>query len=321
MTPRDLAAQADAVLDALARVVVGKRETTRLLLAALLADGHVLLEDVPGVAKTTIAQTTAWVLGLSFKRVQFTPDLLPGDLTGGFIFDQRSAAFAFRRGPIFTQLLLADEINRAAPKTQSALLEAMQERQVTVEGETFALERPFLVIATQNPVELEGTYPLPEAQLDRFLVRLAVGYPADEEEEAGILRRRRERRADEAAPERLLDRGALLGMQAALEDVFVDPSVERYIVRLVRATREDARLALGASPRASLALMKMGRAVAALDGRGFVLADDVKAVAVPVLAHRLVLSPENWGGRVSTRAIVETLLGRVAAPVAAEPPR
>jgi MoxR-like ATPase len=321
MTPPDLAARAGQILDALARVVVGKRETMRLLLAAVLADGHVLIEDVPGVAKTTIAQAVARVLGLAFRRVQFTPDLLPADLTGGFVFDQRSAAFGFRRGPVFTQLLLADEINRAAPKTQSALLEAMQERQVTVEGETFALERPFLVVATQNPVELEGTYPLPEAQLDRFLVRLAVGYPADEEEEARILRRRRERRADEAAPERLLDRDALLRMQAALEEVFVDASVERYVVRLARATRDDARLALGASPRASLALMKMARAVAALDGRGFVLPDDVKAVAVPVLAHRLVLNPESWGGRVSTRGIVDGLLGRVAAPEAAEPPR
>jgi MoxR-like ATPase len=321
MTPPDLAARAGQILDALARVVVGKRETMRLLLAAVLADGHVLIEDVPGVAKTTIAQAVARVLGLAFRRVQFTPDLLPADLTGGFVFDQRSAAFEFRRGPVFTQLLLADEINRAAPKTQSALLEAMQERQVTVEGETFALERPFLVVATQNPVELEGTYPLPEAQLDRFLVRLAVGYPADEEEEARILRRRRERRADEAAPERLLDRDALLRMQAALEEVFVDASVERYVVRLARATRDDARLALGASPRASLALMKMARAVAALDGRGFVLPDDVKAVAVPVLAHRLVLNPESWGGRVSTRGIVDGLLGRVAAPEAAEPPR
>jgi MoxR-like ATPase len=321
MTPPDLAARAGQILDALARVVVGKRETMRLLLAAVLADGHVLIEDVPGVAKTTIAQAVARVLGLAFRRVQFTPDLLPADLTGGFVFDQRSAAFEFRRGPVFTQLLLADEINRAAPKTQSALLEAMQERQVTVEGETFALERPFLVVATQNPVELEGTYPLPEAQLDRFLVRLAVGYPADEEEEARILRRRRERRADEAAPERLLDRDALLRMQAALEEVFVDASVERYVVRLARATRDDARLALGASPRASLALMKMARAVAALDGRGFVLPDDVKAVAVPVLAHRLVLNPESWGGRVSTRGIVDGLLGRVAAPEATEPPR
>jgi MoxR-like ATPase len=318
MTPRDLSARADAILDALARVVVGKREMLRLLIAAVLADGHVLIEDVPGVAKTTIAHATARILGLPFGRVQFTPDLLPGDLTGGFVFDQRSSAFEFRRGPIFTQLLLADEINRAAPKTQSALLEAMQERQVTVEGETFALERPFIVIATQNPVELEGTYPLPEAQLDRFLVRLAVGYPADEEEEARILHRRRERRADEAAPDRLLDRGALSRMQAALEDVFVDASVERYIVRLARATRDDPRLALGASPRASLALMKMARASAALDGRGFVLPDDVKAVAVPVLAHRLVLNPENWGGRVSTRGIVEALLGRVTAPAAAE---
>lgn len=321
MIPQELATRAEAILDGLASAIVGKTETIRLLLAAVLADGHVLLEDVPGVAKTTLAQAMARVLGLSFKRVQFTPDLLPGDLTGSFMFDQRSTAFTFRPGPVFTQLLLADEINRAAPKTQSALLEAMQERQVTVEGESFALDRPFLVIATQNPVELEGTYPLPEAQLDRFLVRLAIGYPADEDEEAQILRRRRERRTDEAALEQLLDRDALLRMQAALEEVFVDASIERYIVRLVRATREEPRLALGASPRASLALMKMARAVAALEGRDFVLPDDVKRVAAPVLAHRLVVAPEHWGGRVSARGVIEVLLGRVATPAPVEPPR
>lgn len=313
MTPAELSARCRDVLDALARVIVGKEATLRLLLAAILADGHVLIEDVPGVAKTSIVRAASQILGLPFKRVQFTPDLLPADLTGSFIFDQRSMSFEFRRGPVFTQLLLADEINRAAPKTQSALLEAMQENQVTVEGETFLLARPFLVIATQNPVELDGTYPLPEAQLDRFLIRLDLGYPT-EQEERDILRRRREWRADAAILEPLLAAGEFLTMQPAPEDVFVEPSIERYMVGLVRATRDDPHVALGASPRASLALMKMSRAVAALEGRSFVIPDDVKAAAVPTLAHRLMLRPESWGGRISTRGIVKALLDRVPAP-------
>ncbi len=315
MTPRELAAHADPILAALFRVIVGKEEVLRLILAALLADGHVLIEDVPGVAKTTIAASFGTVLGLSFRRVQFTPDLLPADLTGSFIYDQRNAAFTFRRGPVFTGLLLADEINRAAPKTQSALLEAMQERQVTVEGESFPLEPPFLVIATQNPIELEGTYPLPEAELDRFLVRLQIGYP-NAEEELRILRLRQERRSDQPHLEPVVTRAGLREMQAALEDVFLDPSIETYVVHLVRATRQDARLMLGASPRASLALMKMVRAVAALEGRSFVTPDDVKRVAVPVLAHRLVLRPENWGGRITTADVVTNLLNQVTAPAA-----
>ena len=315
MTPVELTDRADAVLGALLRVVVGKEGVLRLVLAALLAEGHVLIEDVPGVAKTTIAASFGTALGLSFRRVQFTPDLLPADLTGSFIYDQRSAEFAFRRGPIFTELLLADEINRAAPKTQSALLEAMQEHQVTVEGESFPLQPPFLVIATQNPVELEGTYPLPEAELDRFLVLLAIGYPTSEEE-AQILRLRRERRSDQPRVEPMVTRAELLRMQASLEDVFLDSTIETYIVHLVRATREDPRLLLGASPRASLALMKMARAVAALAGRDFVTPDDVKHVAAPVLAHRLVLRPENWGGRITTAGIVGSLLTRITAPAA-----
>jgi MoxR-like ATPase len=313
MTPVELSDRSGYVLDALARVIVGKGETLRILLAAILADGHVLIEDVPGVAKTVIARATSQILGLPFKRVQFTPDLLPADLTGSFIFDQRAMSFEFRRGPIFTQFLLADEINRAAPKTQSALLEAMQERQVTVEGETFVLAQPFLVVATQNPIEMEGTYPLPEAQLDRFLIRLDVGYPSDKDEQV-ILSRRRERRTDHLALEPLLAENELLAMQAVLEDVFVEPSIERYIVGLVRATREDPRLALGASPRASLALMKLSRAIAALEGRSFVTPDDVKVAAIPALAHRLMLRPESWGGRVSTRAVVRSLLDRVPTP-------
>src|SRR5215469_15946251 len=313
MNPAELRARTEEILTSLETVIVGKRDALHLLLAAILADGHVLIEDVPGVAKTSMARAAAQVLGLPFKRVQFTPDLLPADLTGSFIFDQRSMAFEFRRGPIFTQLLLADEINRAAPKTQSALLESMQEQQVTVEGETFALTRPFLVIATQNPIELDGTYPLPEAQLDRFLIRLDLGYPGEAEEQQ-ILRRRREARADAVVLERMLDAATLLAMQAVLEEVFVDPSIERYIVAVVRATRDEPRVALGGSPRASLALMKLGRALAAIDGRSFMTPDDVKAAAVPVLAHRLILRPEHWGGRVSTRSVVRDLLDRVATP-------
>jgi MoxR-like ATPase len=313
VTPTELRVRADEVLAVLETVIIGKRDALHLLLAAILADGHVLIEDVPGLAKTVIARATAEVLGLPFKRVQFTPDLLPSDLTGSFIFDQRSMSFEFRGGPIFTQLLLADEVNRAAPKTQSALLEAMQERQVTVEGETFPLSRPFLVIATQNPIELDGTFPLPEAQLDRFLIRLDLGYP-DEADEQEILRRRREARADFVELNTLLNAEMLREMQAVLEDVFVEPSVERYIVGVVRATRGDPRVALGGSPRASLALMKLSRALAALSGRSFVIPDDVKAAAVPVLAHRLILRPEHWGSRISSSGVVREVLVRVAAP-------
>jgi MoxR-like ATPase len=313
MTPLELRVRADEVLAALEKVVVGKRSALHLLLAAIVADGHVLIEDVPGLAKTAIARATAQTLGLPFKRVQFTPDLLPADLTGSFIFNQRSLSFEFRRGPIFTQLLLADEVNRAAPKTQSALLEAMQEHQVTVEGETFPLSRPFLVIATQNPIELDGTFPLPEAQLDRFLIRLDLGYP-EEADEQEILRRRRESRTDAVDLDKLLDPQALRDMQAALEDVFVEPSIERYIVAVVRATRGDPRISLGGSPRASLALMKLSRALAALNGRSFVTPDDIKAAAVPVLAHRLILRPEHWGSRISTSGVVRELLDRVATP-------
>jgi MoxR-like ATPase len=315
VTPPALSARGRDILAALGQAIVGKDAALHLLLAAILADGHVLIEDVPGVAKTSIARATAQVLGLPFKRVQFTPDLLPADLTGSFIFDQRTQQFAFRRGPIFTQLLLADEINRAAPKTQSALLEAMQEHQVTVDGTSFALARPFLVIATQNPIELDGTYPLPEAQLDRFLIRLDLGYPS-ETEERDILRLRRAWREDGAVLAPLLGEGELKTLQAVPEEVFVDPSIERYIVSLARATRDDPNVALGASPRASLALMKMSRALAALDGRGFVTPDDVKTAAVPTLAHRLMLRPESWGGRISTRGIVKDLLARVPAPAA-----
>jgi MoxR-like ATPase len=308
-----VADRSQAILAAISQVIVGKTDVLEQILAGILASGHILIEDVPGLAKTLIARLVAQSLDLSFKRIQFTPDLLPSDITGSFLFDQRQARFEFRPGPIFTHLLLADEINRATPKTQSALLEAMQEAQVTIEGERFPIEAPFLVIATQNPIELEGTYPLPEAQLDRFLMRLAVGYP-EREDEVEILARRRQRREDAIAVAPVTSRAELLAMQASLEDVHVADVTERYIVDLVRATRADHRVALGASPRGALALLKLSRALAALRRRDFVLPDDVKAMAVPALAHRLILRPELWASKVSAIQVVESLLTQVPAP-------
>ena len=301
------------VLAALGQVIVGKSAALRQILSGILANGHVLIEDYPGLAKTLIARLIAQTLDLGFKRIQFTPDLLPSDITGSFLYDQREGRFEFRRGPSFTNLLLADEINRATPKTQSALLEAMQESQVTIEGERFPLEAPFLVIATQNPIELEGTYPLPEAQLDRFLMRLSVGYP-DRDEEIEILARRRRRREDAVHVAPVLSRAELAAMQASLEEVHVAAVVERYIVDLVQATRSDPRVALGASPRGALALLKLARAAAAIDRRDFVLPDDVKAMAGPALAHRLILKPELWAARISPAQVVEGLLAQVPAP-------
>ncbi len=315
MKAAEIEAHCREVLAALSRIIVGKDDVLRRLLAGILANGHILIEDYPGLAKTLIARLFSEALDLGFKRIQFTPDLLPGDITGSFLYDQREARFEFRRGPIFTQLLLADEINRATPKTQSALLEAMQEGQVTVEGTSYPLATPFLVIATQNPIDLEGTYVLPEAQLDRFIMRIAVGYPGREEERE-ILSRRRARRTEEAHVAKMTSRAELLAMQAALEDMHVDPSVEEYIVDIVRATREDPRVALGASPRGSLALLRLARAEAALRRSDFVTPDDVKAMAVPALAHRLVLRPELWVSRVGPADVVQDILGRVPTPKA-----
>ena len=301
------------VLDEVERAVVGKREALELVLIGFLAEGHVLLEDYPGVAKTLAARSFAQVLSMRFTRIQFTPDLMPSDVTGASIWNQREADFEFRPGPIFTNLLLADEINRAPPKTQAALLEAMQERQVTIEGATHRLEPPFLVIATQNPIEYEGTYPLPEAQLDRFLLRTAFGYPG-REEEVEVLDRRIERRAEEIELRPVVDRETLLEMQRAIEEVHVADSVRRYCVDVVAATRESQGAVVGASPRGSLALLKLARGKAALSGRDFVLPDDVKAVAVPALAHRLVLRPELWVQRVSADDVVRDVLDAVPTP-------
>ena len=304
---------AGRVLDEVERAVVGKREALELALMGFLADGHVLLEDYPGLAKTLAARSFADALSMDFTRIQFTPDLMPSDVTGASIWNQRDGDFELRRGPIFTNLLLADEINRAPPKTQAALLEGMQERQVTIEGETFPLGPPFLVIATQNPIEYEGTYPLPEAQLDRFLLRTAFGYPA-RDDEVEILGRRVERRTDDVELEPVVDRETLLEMQRAIEEVHVDESVRAYCVDLVAATRDSQSIAVGASPRGSLALLKLARCKAALAGRDFVLPDDVKAVAVPALAHRLVLRPELWVRRVSAEDVVRELLETVPTP-------
>ena len=314
----DLASQAGAIVDEIERAVVGKRDALELVLIGLLADGHVLLEDFPGLAKTLIARSLAQTCELEFARIQFTPDLMPADVTGSAVYDQRNGDFEFRPGPIFANLVLADEINRAPPKTQAALLEAMQERQVTVDGQTRLLARPFLVLATQNPIEYEGTYPLPEAQLDRFVLRASVGYP-QREAEVDILARRLARREDEIELAPVVDAAGFVAMQRAVEDVHVAESILRYIVDLVTATRESPRVQVGASPRGSLALLKLARCRAALSGRDFVLPDDVKSVAVPALGHRLTLRPELWAQQVSGADIVRELLSAVPTPAAEEP--
>jgi MoxR-like ATPase len=308
-----VAERARRIVDEVERAVIGKRAALELALMAQLADGHLLIEDFPGLAKTLIARSYAAVTSARFARIQFTPDLMPSDVTGASIFDQRTREFEFRPGPVFTNLLLADEINRAPPKTQSALLEAMQERQVTVEDRTHPLEAPFLVLATQNPVEYEGTYPLPEAQLDRFLVRMRVGYPSAQDEWQ-ILERRLERRTDEPELVAVVTRDELLAMQRAIEAVHVAESVGRYIVALVTATREHPSVQVGSSPRGTLAVMKLARARAAYDGREFVVPDDVKAIAVPALAHRLTLRPELWVQQVSSDDVVQECLDRVPVP-------
>ncbi|MDC3332166.1 MoxR family ATPase [Ilumatobacter sp.] len=308
---------AGAILDEVETAVIGKREPLTMVLGGILAGGHVLLEDFPGLGKTLAARSFAQTLGLDFARAQFTPDLLPADLTGSFIFDQRVNEFSFRHGPLFTGLLLADEINRTPPKTQAALLEAMQERQVTVEGETFPLPRPFHVLATANPVEYEGTYPLPEAQLDRFMLQISFGYPtADEEWE--VLSRRLARRQEDQTLRAIVDADTLLKMQEAIERVTVDESVGRYCVALAAATRRHAHALMGSSPRGALALMLVARSFAVIEGRDYVTPDDVKAVAVPVLAHRVAVKPELWMSNASGASVVAAVLASVPTPAALE---
>lgn len=308
------AQDAAAVIEEVGRAVIGKSDVLDLMLMALLADGHVLIEDYPGLAKTLMAHSFATVTGLGFARVQFTPDLMPMDVTGAPILDRSTGQLTFRRGPIFTNLLLADEVNRAPAKTQAALLEAMQERQVTVDGVSHPLPRPFLVVATQNPIEYEGTYPLPEAQLDRFLIRIRVGYPS-EEAEWEVVRSRVDRGSDDIVLTQVASLKMMIEMQAAVEQVHLGDDVGRYIVALVRATRAHEKVLVGASPRGSLALMKMSRARALLDGRDFVTPDDVKTVTHPCLEHRLILRPEFWVRDVTTATIVAECLESVPTPV------
>lgn len=314
MRIEEVSSKGNAVLDEVRKAIVGKDEVLRLILTTILAGGHVLLEDLPGLAKTLMAKSFATALGVKFRRVQFTPDLLPSDILGVSVFNQKTLEFEFKRGPIFTNVLLADEVNRAPPKTQSALLEAMQEMQVTVEGKTYELERPFIVMATQNPIEQEGTYPLPEAQLDRFLVRLRVGYPS-REEEIEILRRRMARKKEEVDVRPVLTPEEVIEMQRAVEDVYVSDPILEYITDVVLATRDNRKeIEVGASPRGSLALLRLSRAYAALQGRDYVIPDDVKAVAVPALSHRLILRRELWYTRVSQERVMEKLLERVPVP-------
>ncbi|GAA1371475.1 MoxR family ATPase [Luteococcus sanguinis] len=309
----EAAGLAQRVLDAVDGALVGRRAQMELVLAAVLAGGHVLVEDLPGLGKTLAARSLAQAIGLKFTRAQFTPDLLPSDLTGSFVYNRSTGEFTFREGPVFTGLLLADEINRTPPKTQAALLEAMQEGQVSVEGQTFALPRPFHVIATANPIEHEGTYRLPEAQLDRFLLRLAFGLP-EHADEVEMVRRRVERRQAEQSVETVLDAERLLALQASVETVYVSEAIQQYAVDLVRATREHQSALVGASPRGSLALVTCGRAVALLRGRDHVVPEDLKELAVPALAHRITLRPELWLGDETPAQVVRAALASVPVP-------
>jgi MoxR-like ATPase len=310
-----VAGLADRVIQEVEKAVVGKRAVLNRMMAVLLASGgHILLEDYPGLAKTLIANSFATALGLEFNRIQFTPDLLPGDITGGYVYDSSQNQFQLRMGPLFAHIVLADEINRASPKTQSALLEAMQEYQVTLEGQSLALPHPFIVIATQNPIEYEGTFPLPEAQLDRFMVKLSVGYPGHSEEEE-ILRRRAERKQDLVALQAVITPEVFLDMRAAVEEVYVDPDIRRYIVDLVTATRQHRQVVVGVSPRGSLALLKLARAWAAIQGRDFVIPDDVREFTQPALAHRLLLDPTLWGSKQTETAVIETVVASIPVPV------
>jgi MoxR-like ATPase len=313
MTVEEVAQRAKEILAEIEKAIIGKRQFLEKMLCAVLADGHVLIEDLPGLAKTLTARSFAAVLGLTFKRIQFTPDLLPADITGGYVFNRQRGAFELRRGPIFANLVLGDEINRAPAKTQAAMLEAMEERQVTLEGETLKLPQPFIVMATQNPIEYEGTFPLPEAQLDRFMMRLTVGYPsADEELE--MLKRRWERKKDEIIIRQITNAAELEGMRRTVESVYVDPDLAKYMVNLVHTSRNDPHLALGASPRASLSLLKLSRARAAMEGRNYVIPDDVKFIAREVLLHRLLLKPDQWAIGQSIKSIVENIIFRVPVP-------
>ena len=312
-TPAETAGRCAAILDEVGRAVVGRRRSLELVLIGILAGGHVLLEDLPGLGKTLIARSFARVLGLDFARIQFTPDLLPSDVTGAPLYDQRNGEMVFHPGPVFTQLLLADEINRTPPKTQAALLEAMGEGQVSVDGQTRRVPQPFVVLATDNPIEYEGTYELPEAQLDRFLMRLRLGHLAAADETA-MLQRRLDRRADDAGLRPVTDAAELLAMRASLEDVEVSPDLLDYVVTILGATRSDAHIQVGASPRGGLALVQLARGQALLHRRDYVIPDDIKQIAVPALAHRVTLRPELWVRQVSADDVIARLMSAVPTP-------
>ncbi len=312
-TVADTARLAERVLAEVEQVIVGKRDTVTMVLLGVLASGHILIEDLPGLGKTLLARTFATVLGLQFTRVQFTPDMLPADLTGAMVLDLATGDAVFRPGPVFTGLLLADEINRTPPKTQAALLEAMGEGQVSTDGVTRPLPRPFVVLATDNPIEYEGTYPLPEAQLDRFIARVSLGY-LDAEGEAEVVRRRLARGSAAPAPLQVTDAEGLLAMRESLESVQLHPDLLAYVVTLVNATRDHPQVMVGASPRGTLAVVQLARGRAALAGRSYVTPEDIKAVAVPALAHRLVLRPEMWVRQVTGQDVATEVLAQVPVP-------
>jgi len=315
MTVDQLMKYSEEIIEEIEKAIVGKSETLQMLLAAFLCSGgHILIEDYPGLAKTLIANSFATTLGLKFKRIQFTPDLLPGDITGGYIFDNNENRFELRKGPIFTNILLGDEINRASPKTQSALLEAMQEQQVTLEGETLELPQPFIVVATQNPIEYEGTFPLPEAQLDRFIIKLRIGYPNPEQEQE-ILERRLRRKDDTFSLNAVVTPQIFLAMRRLVEEIYVHPDVQRYIVDLVTKIRHHRQVVIGASPRGSLALLKLTRAWAAIQGRDYVLPDDVKLFSQDALCHRIILEPSLWGSNTTENTVINEIVRSMAVPV------
>jgi MoxR-like ATPase len=310
---KDISNVCNRLVDEVGSVVVGKKTMLKYVVLGILADGHILFEDYPGLAKTLTAKMFSSAIGCRFKRVQFTPDLLPADVTGTYIFSQKTGDFKLIKGPIFTNILLADEINRAPPKTQAALLEAMQEHQVTLEGETYNLERPFMVFATQNPIEYEGTYPLPEAQIDRFLIRLDVGYP-DKQEEQEILRRMEHKTMSELNVEKVTDSFKIMEMQKAVQDVYMDKDIQEYIVKIVQGTRKESRVEVGASPRGSIALFRLAKCHAAFYGRDFVIPDDVKAVVVPALSHRLILKAESRVRRDKPEKVIEEIVSHTKVP-------
>jgi MoxR-like ATPase len=310
----DFVSTKTSILNEIGKAVVGKKDTIETILAAFLTNCHILFEDFPGLGKTLIAKSIAQTLGLKFKRIQFTPDLLPQDITGSFVYEKDEGKFRFREGPIFTQILLADEINRASPRTQSALLEAMQEHQVTVEGVSMQLPRPFLVIATQNPIEYEGTFPLPEAELDRFALKISANYPSFDEEHQ-ILKVRKERKSDDIFLKPVINEKEFLSLQQKIEEVFIDESIEKYIVTIIQKTRDDNRISVGSSPRGSLNLFKISRAYAALQGRSYVIPDDVKRFVFEVLSHRIILDPNLWMRKDAHLEVINSILKSINTPV------